>query len=172
MSAEWCSRAFKEGDEKAVLSLRARVFGDLDPVRLDEHTWSWQFVQNPAGPAVCRVAEDRGRVVGQYVVMPVRMRVSGTENTWFFSCDTMVAPEYRGLGIFTTLAGEVYLKIESMEPGAVVWGFPNRRSLPGFRGRLGWEVPAVFPVRIVLLNPLRALLRRFFRRKIISAICY
>jgi GNAT superfamily N-acetyltransferase len=165
VSAGWYIRPFREGDEKAVLRLRERVIGDLDPVRLQERTWRWQFAENPAGPAVCRLAEARGRVVGQYVVMPVRMRVEGRECTWFFSCDTMVDPDYRRRGIFTSLAGEVYAHIESVRPGAAVWGFPNMRSLPGFTGRHGWQVPAVFPVRVVLLNPVRALLRRFFRGK-------
>jgi hypothetical protein len=59
----------------------------------------------------------------------------------------------------------VYDDVESFQPGASVWGFPNRRSLAGFTGRLGWRLPAVFPVRIVLLNPARALLRRIFRGK-------
>lgn len=165
MSGGWRSRPFGEGDDKEVLRLRVRVMGDIDPVRLEELTWRWQFAENPAGPPVCRLAEDKGRVVGQYVVIPVRMRVSGRDCVWFFSCDTMVDPDYRRRGIFTALAREVYASIESDYPGASVWGFPNGRSVPGFTGKLGWEVLTVFPVRLFLLHPARALMRRVFLGK-------
>lgn len=162
MSGEWHSRAFGEGDDREVLRLRVRVMGDIDPVRLQERTWRWQFAENPAGPPVCRLAEDRDRVVGQYVVIPVRMRIAGEERTWFFSCDTMVDPDYRRRGIFTDLAREVFESVESDYPGASVWGFPNGRSVQAFTGKLGWKVLTIFPVRLFLLHPARALMRRMF----------
>ena len=165
MSGGWHSRPFGEGDDKEVLRLRVRVMGDVDPVRLQERTWRWQFAENPAGPPVCRLAEDDGRVVGQYVVIPVRMRVAEENCTWFFSCDTMVDPDYRRRGIFTDLAREVYQSIESDCPGTSVWGFPNGSSVPGFSGKLDWEVLTVFPVRLFLLHPARALMRRTFLGK-------
>jgi len=63
-------RHYREGDEDQILNLRQRVFGNLDPMRLRSSTWRWQFRHNPAGKALCALAEDHGRIVGQYAVIP------------------------------------------------------------------------------------------------------
>ena len=54
-------RPYRFGDEKGILELRSRVFGDLDPVRRHVHVWKWQFQDNPAGEGVLL----RGRGCGK-----------------------------------------------------------------------------------------------------------
>ena len=110
-------RRYQEEDEEQILRLRERVFGDLDPVRMKTSTWRWQFRYNPAGEAFCALAEDHGRIIGQYAVIPTRFSVQGKETLFALSCDTMIHPDYRKQGIFTTLADEVYRFIESDESG-------------------------------------------------------
>lgn len=150
-------RKYREGDEKQILTLRERVFGDLDPVRLKTSTWRWQFRDNPAGEAFCALAEDRDRIIGQYAVIPTRFSVQGKETLFALSCDTMIHPDYRKQGIFTTLADELYRFIKSEHMITTVWGFPNEISLPGFTRHLGWRLITVFPLRIVPLRPLAML---------------
>jgi len=157
-------RLYREGDEAAILRLRADVFGDLDPVRLRPATWRWQFRRNPAGKAVCVLAEDRHRIVGQYAVIPTRFHVEGRETRFALSCDTMIHPDYRRQGLFTRLAHEVYRRIESDFGITTVWGFPNAVSLPGFTRRLDWHLITTFPLRLVPLRPL-AMVRSLFPLK-------
>ncbi len=157
MTHTWHIRDYREGDEEQILRLRQRVFGDLDLVRLRPSTWRWQFRHNPAGEAFCALAEDRGRIVGQYAVIPTRFSVHGKEILFALSCDTMIHPEYRRQGIFTTLAREVYRRIESEQRITTVWGFPNEVSLPGFTRHLDWRLLTVFPLRVVPLRPLAML---------------
>ena len=150
-------RHYREGDEDQILNLRQRVFGNLDPMRLRSSTWRWQFRHNPAGKALCALAEDHGRIVGQYAVIPTRFSVLGKEALFALSCDTMIHPDYQKQGLFTTLAREVYQRIESERRITTVWGFPNEISLPGFTRHLGWHLLTVFPLTVVPLRPLAML---------------
>ncbi len=150
-------RHYREGDEDQILNLRQRVFGNLDPMRLRSSTWRWQFRHNPAGKALCALAEDHGRIVGQYAVIPTRFSVLGKEALFALSCDTMIHPDYQKQGLFTTLAREVYQRIESERRITTVWGFPNEISLPGFTRHLDWRLLTVFPLRVAPLRPLAML---------------
>jgi len=147
-------RRCQRGDKAPILALRRRVFGDLDPVRLREKTWEWQFRRNPAGRAWCALAEDQGRIVGHHAVIPTRFSVHGKERRFGLSCDTMTHPDYRRKGLFKTVGLEAYRWMESELGVSTVWGFPNDASLTGFTRYLGWRVLTVFPLRVVPLRPL------------------
>ncbi|MDZ7695547.1 MAG: GNAT family N-acetyltransferase [Deltaproteobacteria bacterium] len=147
-------RSYRDGDEQQILRLRQRVFGDLDPVRLSSGTWRWQFRYNPAGEGFCALAEDHGRIVGQYAVIPTRFWMNGKRSRFAMSCDTMIHPAYRRKGLFTKLAREVYRHIESVHGIQTVWGFPNKASLPGFTMHLDWRLLKLFPLRVMPLRPL------------------
>ncbi|MBU2489628.1 MAG: GNAT family N-acetyltransferase [Proteobacteria bacterium] len=146
-------RPYQPGDENQILGLRARVFGDADPVRSKMAAWKWQFADNPAGPGFIHLAEDAGRVKAQYAAIPTRMRVNGREEVFGFSCDTMVHPNYRKQGLFAALARECYARMEAQHGVRVVWGFPNEKSMPGFVNRLGWERAGSAPTRLTLPHP-------------------
>jgi len=165
MTRNWHMRPYRDGDEEQILRLRQHVFGDLDPVRLSAPTWQWQFRRNPAGEAFCALAEDHGRIVGQYAVIPTRFCVQGKETRFALSCDTMIHPDYRRQGLFSALAREVYRRIESEARISTVWGFPNKASLPGFTRHLNWRLLTVFPLRLAPLRPLAMLRTRLGLKK-------
>ena len=154
MTLNWHIRSYREGDEKQILKLRRAVFGDLDPVRLKESTWQWQFQNNPSGKAVCFLAESDGEIVGQYVTIPTRFSIHGKETRLAFSCDTMIHPDYRRQGMFSALAREAYNHLETQRNINLVWGFPNDRSLPGFTGKLGWRMLPTIPLMVMPIRPL------------------
>jgi GNAT superfamily N-acetyltransferase len=154
MTHTWHIRDYREGDEEGILALRQQVFGDVDQVRRLPGTWRWQFCRNPAGKPIFALAEDRGRIVGQYVVIPTRFSVHGEALTLALSCDTMIHPDYRRQGLFIALAQEVYRRMEQEGRMAAVWGFPNQASLTGFTRGLDWRLLAVYPLRIIPLRPL------------------
>ena len=163
MNRIWHKRPYKIGDEKKILQLRHSVFGDLDEVRLNISTWYWQFRDNPAGKAMCWVAEDNGVIVGQYTVIPTRFSLKGKETVLAFSCDTMVLPDYRKQGMFLDLANEVYRSLDAEKiRGRTVWGFPNEAALPGFTSRLGWDSLGIIPLVIMPIRPLTMLYRHVF----------
>jgi len=149
----WQIREYREGDEHQILQLRRIIFGDVDTVRLKLSTWYWQFRDNPAGKAICLLAEDDGVVVGQYAIIPTRFKFFGKKITFALSCDTMIHPAYRKWGLFTALASELYNSLESDYGITTIWGFPNAASLPGFTRRLEWNLLAVFPLWILPIRP-------------------
>jgi GNAT superfamily N-acetyltransferase len=165
MTHTWRIRDYREGDEEGILDLRQQVFGDVDQVRLLPETWRWQFCDNPAGPPLVALAEDRGRIVGQYAVIPTRFSVYGQALSLALSCDTMIHPDYRRQGLFVELARDVYRRMEEEDRMAAVWGFPNQASLTGFTRHLDWRVLAVYPLRIIPLRPLTMLQKRLGMKK-------
>lgn len=162
MTRNWHIRPYRDGDEKKILKLRQAVFGDLDPVRLKESTWEWQFQNNPSGKAVCFLAESNGEIVGQYVTIPTRFSIHGKETRLAFSCDTMIHPEYRRQGMFYALAREVYDHLETQHNINRVWGFPNNQSLPGFTKKLGWRMLPTIPLMVMPIRPLSMIFNSFW----------
>ncbi len=164
MTRSWRIRPYQSGDEKQILELRRAVFGDLDPVRLKESTWKWQFRNNPAGRATCFLAESRGRIVGQYVTIPTRLSIHGKETHVAFSCDTMIHPQYRRQGMFSALARELYGFLETERGINMVWGFPNDQSLPGFTGKLGWRMLPHIPLMVMPIRPVSMICRSLVKK--------
>jgi hypothetical protein len=161
MTQNWHIRPYRDGDEKQILKLRRAVFGDLDPVRLKESTWQWQFQENPSGRAVCFLAESAGKIVGQYVTIPTRFSIHGKEILTAFSCDTMIHPEYRRQGMFSALARKNYDFLASDRNIHLVWGFPNDKSQPGFVGKLDWRMMPIIPLMVMPLKPIAMVYRSF-----------
>jgi len=172
MTRNWHIRPYRNGDEKQILKLRQVVFGDLDPVRLKESTWQWQFQNNPSGKAICFVAESNGKIVGQYVTIPTRFSIQGKETLLAFSCDTMIHPGHRRQGMFSALARELYDSLETYPEINLVWGFPNDQSQPGFTGKLGWRMLPTLPLMVMPIRPFRMMINALplFKRLIKSPL--
>ena len=161
MTRNWHIRPYRDGDETRILKLRQVVFGDLDPVRLKESTWQWQFQNNPAGKAICYVAESNKKIAGQYVTIPTRFSIHGKETLLAFSCDTMIHPDYRRQGMFSALARKTYDFLASDRNIHLVWGFPNDKSQPGFTLKLDWRMLSIIPLMVMPLKPMAMVYRSF-----------
>jgi GNAT superfamily N-acetyltransferase len=130
----WQTRPGTPGDTGALQELFTTVFG-VDRGALHHR---WKFEDNPAGPQVLAVAEDEGRLVGQYALWPMRLRLGDEVVQAAQSLDTMTHPDYRGQGMFTVLAKAAmdYAQERGIE---VLFGFPNTASYPGFVRKLDWD---------------------------------
>lgn len=129
----WKPRPYREGDEEQLMKL-TKLALERD---IAIESWRWLFKDNPAGKGFFSLADHDGNLVGQYVVIPIRLLVGGKEITGAQSMDTMTHPDYRRQGMFTTLAGEVYRNLKESGIHAA-YGFPNDASHPGFVNKLGW----------------------------------
>jgi GNAT superfamily N-acetyltransferase len=121
----------------------------------------WQYLNNPTGKLYVDFAipqDDRSRAAAIYSVMPVHFRVSGQRMLGVQSLDTLTDADFRGKGLFTKLAQQVFERCR-LEGVCCVYGFPNANSAPGFFRKLEWT--RLDPVPF-LVKPLRAnyLLRR------------
>ena len=147
MDKKWIADKYKNGDEKQIIELKNQIFNE----NTDLDDWVWLFKDNPAGEALIGLARDGEVIAGQYTVVPVKMRIDGQIALCSQSLDTMTNPDYRGLGIFTALAEDVYKNAES-DGQSFVYGFPNKASYPGFIKKLDWFDVCNIPYMIKILN--------------------
>ncbi len=152
----WTPRPYRSGDEHALMDLTKLVL-ERDLALKD---WRWLFSDNPAGEGFFSLADHDGNIVGQYVVIPIRMLVGGEEITGAQSMDTMTHPDYRRQGMFTTLANEVYAELKRCGIHAA-YGFPNPASHPGFVNKLEWITLIDLPFRARPLKPGTILAEKF-----------
>jgi hypothetical protein len=97
-----------------------------------------------------------------YGVIPCFMECDGQAVLAAQSADTMTHPDHRGKGLFIKLA-ELTYQLCYNEEILMLFGFPNQNSLPGFTGKLNWQVAAqmecfIIPVKAL---PLEKLVNRF-----------
>ncbi|MFC7069020.1 GNAT family N-acetyltransferase [Halobaculum lipolyticum] len=121
-------RRYERGDERGFLDLFETTWGE----RRGEEWFRWRFVDNPYLDHVPMfVAETDGRVVGVRPYFAFRMRVAGEPALALSTVDTMVHPDHRGRGLFTTMTRQS-LDFYADEDVAFVFNQPNAASRPGF----------------------------------------
>ena len=138
MRRKWSIGPCKEGDEQGILELwkAVRPEGEYDREKW-LRWWHWMYKDNPAGPGTIWLAKHNGKIVGQYAIVPVEMKIGSKVILGSQSLDTMTHPHYRHQGIFEMLARKVYDKAKK-DGIYVVYGFPNKFSYPGFIRKLSW----------------------------------
>jgi GNAT superfamily N-acetyltransferase len=127
-------RAYRQGDESAILQLFQQSFNRTMPLEF----WNWRFRDNPAAGPMIDLAWDGDALVAHYAVSPVTLVIGEEESLTALSMTTMTHPDYRGQGLFTTLASNLYTRMADQDY-LMVWGFPNYQSHRGFVRNLAWE---------------------------------
>jgi len=146
----WSVRALVPEDLDSIRELFLQVFKYVRPLAHD----LWKFRDNPAGPGIGAVATDASRIVGQYVVLPTQLRLGKEVVLGAQSLDTMTHPDYRGQGMFVTLA-KACMELTAAKGIEALYGFPNTNSFPGFIRRLNWDHTGDIPRWVRILNPER-----------------
>lgn len=124
----------------------AALFLECFEKPLDKRLWDWAYLQNPSGSPFVSLAFCEGLLVGHYAAIPMPLKNDNNELSGFLSMTTMVSSPFRRDGLFTLLANRVNNSIESLGEPAVIFGFPNDNSAPGFRKRLGWIISDEYKV--------------------------
>jgi acyl dehydratase len=107
--------------------------------KMDEKLWNWAYIDNPNGNPIVSLYFDGVKLVGHYAVIPIKFIYNQKNVDAVLSMTTMVDTAYRKYSIFIEQADAVYEK--ATELGfKFVCGFPNKKSAPGFKKRLGWTL--------------------------------
>src|ERR1700754_269595 len=77
--------------------------------------------------------------IAYYGVIPTLISYSGKTILMAQSADTMTHPQFRYAGLFTALAKQTF-DLCTTEGIKLIFGFPNQNSLPGFIGKLNWQI--------------------------------
>lgn len=113
----------------------------------------WMYVENSAGGSVsCMAVSSEGDDAAVYSIMKVRVLIHGREVVASQSIDTLTDSHHRGKGLFSKLASATYEAADG-DGVALVYGFPNSNSAPGFFKRLNW-VRRDYPPYVFYLNNL------------------
>ena len=92
-------RAYRPGDEHAILAAFNRIFARVDPGfhprALQE--WRWLYERNPSGRRIQLAVAEDGRVLAQYAGIPQRVLLDGQPTSFSQSVDSMSDPEFRRL---------------------------------------------------------------------------
>ncbi len=107
--------------------------------KMDENLWNWAYINNPNGNPIVSLYFDGVKLVGHYAVIPIKFIYNQKNVDVVLSMTTMVDTAYRKYGIFIEQADEVYEKATELGY-KFVCGFPNKKSAPGFKKRLGWTL--------------------------------
>jgi hypothetical protein len=137
-----------------MLEMARENYGDVEIARAE--FIDWQYFRNPAGKAVIYLAydADNDELAGQYIIIPVQIKLSDRVYLAGNSQDTLTRKKYRGQKIFKTLAGVTYDACAQSGYGAVLL-FPNENSRGGFLKYLNAKSIYRFPILCSLNHTVR-----------------
>ena len=154
----WILREARDADRDAILALRQRVFSTEDPEKQDPSFWQWEFRSGPEGNARIFVAEDMGKIVGHYAMVPQDFLLEGEPCKGSIVVDLMTHPDYRRQGIFNRIAKFAFAAASDQIGFASAYPI-RKESMAGFLS-IGWVEQFKIPV---LVRPLswRAIAERY-----------
>lgn len=138
-------RRFAGNDLQGVLELLGSSFNGWHDIQY----WVWKFKKNPHGSPEIWVAEDNGKIVGCYILNPVRLTIGQVSVMGAQSVDAAVDEAYRGAGIFKRLAVSAITNA-AKEGVALIYAFPTEIAYKG-QVRIGYRSVSVIPKMVKVL---------------------
>lgn len=128
MERKWSIRAYGEGDESKILELRKAVY-PAERYNLEQwmRLWRWMYKDHPGGTGRIWLAEDNGKLAGQYSLIFMRLKLGNQIVKASQNIDQMTHPDYRRQGIATNL-GRQALDEVGREGIYVTTAFANEGS--------------------------------------------
>lgn len=152
----WTVRAYKPEDKEQTFALMEAVAGHAP----DRELYEWYIERNPYLPNLGWVADDNGKIVGRYGMVPMELQVQGKRQLIAQAVEIMTHPDYRRQGMFPAMASQVFADLPALGITFAI-GFPNDAARPGHQKfgwkELGWITAAVRPLHA------QAVSRRLFK---------
>lgn len=149
----WKSIEYTQENLSEVIDMTIEYYGednDISKRKFLEH----EYFENNAGNAFIKLAYDEENKVlaGQYVVIPMKVKIKSEVYPVILSLNTLTREAYRGQKIFITLAEEVYNECADAEY-KFCYGAPNPNSHPGFIRRLKFCDLGAIPLFLKIIHP-------------------
>jgi len=154
----WVSSRYSPDDAQDCLGLLRKMWDDSElaaPAYQD-----WQCQRSPAGAAIAVLGREveTGRLIGQVVTIPIKVRLSGKVRTAGLLLNPVADPGYQDGDISVGLLRDV-CALSAEEGIAFTYGFPDRLSYSTFVNRAGFRDAGSVPLLIRPLNPERLALK-------------
>lgn len=98
---------------------------------VDREYLCWLCLKNPAGVGEAVLIEDRGRMVGLALLIPVHLLLDGRRQLSYFVVNVLTHPSYRNRRLFSQIIDAA--KAHCIKSGAWLMGHPNSAALPGWK---------------------------------------
>lgn len=134
-------KKYSIGDEKSILEVFEMCFNR----KMTYNYWKWRYADNIYfKDNVINLAWDGNRLAGHYALSPTHIYINGVRYNSGLSMTTMTAPDYRGRGLFTQLARDLYKNNgQSID---IIYGVPNQNSVKGFIEKLDFKLISEIPM--------------------------
>jgi GNAT superfamily N-acetyltransferase len=147
----YTTREYQPQDESGVLELMKLSLGESSTLQRTHALWDWKHLSSPFGPSYVRLAcDEAGIPVGMRAFMKWQFQVEDRTLAAVRAVDTATHPDYRRLGIFSTLTTQVVDEVR--ENGVdLIFNTPNEYSMPGYL-KMGWHHVATIRPLVKVLN--------------------
>lgn len=137
MKPKWSVRPYREGDEEKILELWKAVYPEREYDREKwMRWWRWMYQDNPVGVGKIWLAEYDGKIVGQYSLISMNVKVGNEILKASQNIDLMTHPGYQRQGIFSRLERKALDEAEKAGVSITI-GFSNDTAYPGHI-KSGW----------------------------------
>ena len=144
-------RRFENEDQSSLLDLLKSSYNGWHSTEY----WMWKYKKNPHGLPLIWVAKDKRKIVGCYLLNPVKIRLGRVSILGAQSVDAAVDTAYRGAGIFKKLARTTITQAEK-EGIVVTFAFPTEIAYKG-QVRIGYQPMFILPKMYKIFNVRRLL---------------
>jgi len=151
MERKWLMRTYKDGDEEGIFALWKAVYPNREYDREKwMRWWRWMYQDNPAGGGRIWLADHDGKIVGQYPLIFMNIKIKGEIVRASQNIDLMTHPDYQHQGIFSTLERQALDEAEKAKVYITI-GFPNEAAHLG-HVKSGWFDIGLMQVMLKPLN--------------------
>ncbi len=150
----WVSSRYTAADARDSLGLLRNALGESEATA--SACQEWQCQRSPGGTAIASLAREAetGRLIGQAVTIPMRVRVAGKVRLASLALDPVVDPSRQGRTVLAGLLRKVST-LSAEEGIAFTYGFPNQASYSTFLNQAGFRSVGAVPLLLRPLNPER-----------------
>ncbi len=152
MESKFIIKEYTAEYKEKTFNLRKAVYDES----FDDEEWNWKFKSSKILIAV----NDMDEVISLRPTVQIRLKFRDKTIISGMNVDVMTHPDYRRMGLFSTLVNESFKRLK--EVGVpIVYTFPNNFSFPGYKKRMKWTYVDSIPLLIKILKP-----RNFIKRYI------
>ena len=162
-------REYHDGDEKEIFNLWRASFPD-DNIKPDLwlKRWRWMYKDNPVNPSKILIAEDNGKIIGQYPLYYLNLKVGDKVIKTAQNINLVIHPDYRHRGIYSKLESMMLVKVTEEKCNLVI-GFPNDAAYKGHI-KSGWFNIGNIQARFKVLDWAQALKIRIGNKYLRTAL--
>jgi GNAT superfamily N-acetyltransferase len=104
-------RPYEEKDAAAISDFMKRRFLSQQAFTARSHEpeyYTWKYRDHGLGTSIVRLAEESGKVVGFFGIMPKRFWIGGSEQPAAEVVEAFIDPDFQGGGVFQKLVAEAF----------------------------------------------------------------